>query len=997
MCSQIVTLTEARFTSDVIDRDLFGANAVFTRDFLDEGGAYDRMLQQVGFSGLRYPGGTVVEELLAPGNELVERLFDVTRPSGLSDNGEPRILTAPAAFDYALENGLSLDFTYPTVNYLTDEVGEDGQRFPSPFGLYRLLDRADEIIRLSYGELDQKIFEIGNEFWYRDERMSPEEYGAIANDVAVGAQALFDFYEHERGGEDAWTQPLISVQSAPGWLAGANGLIFDQMSLAAREAIDAVTTHYYPSGYAGASLRQSHFDKLHDWQDLEGVDKELDYFISEWNINNSGDDMGLAHASSMLEIMRVMLENGVDHAAVWGTQYFNLDMRLAKLWVDPDAPGGLAYTLTPAGEVFRMMSEDIRGLQVLDLDTPETLRDAIGTAPEDRAPEDAEQLVMHAFGNADTTIVFLSSRSDVPMEVTLDPSGLLPSYHHVWAERLGVIDDPATGDIDEGDPLSRLARPYIDTLNETELGGEGGLTLTLQPYEIVQFEFTTGDIGVEMSGHDQVVDPAADYDDELGGTKFDDVITGHAGADTLRGNAGDDTLSGGVGDDFLGGWHGDDLLNGGDGNDKLVGGLGNDTLIAGGGENELRGGEGIDQYIVDISGATVLVDFNIDGGEGLSFRDHYDEVGDVLSRTSVDGDDLVIDHDGDGMTRLAGLGGRADDLEGILTDFQEDSPVGDLVDELNTPPPDGEIAPDPPPSFEPPPAFSEDRLEEFLNFDTPGQISDMIGGLSAEEESSFLDQLNANALALSAPQDMWGALCDSLSDAGFAQLNEDLDQDILDIRYLRLAAEQYENGPDDLAEEDGLPISRMFGEVSESVRTEYYLSLSEAERGELEQYWADLNPEEDEWSAAEILMVDPEAAEERRQELQDNDEAPKFAAFLTPGTYKKDDPDDDDDDDEEEDDGSSGGGCFVATCAYGGADHPDVLFLRVYRDLELSGHRGGRAFIAVYYTVGPWLAAAIRPFPGVRRLVRAALGQLVMRMRMRMRMQMRMRMRMRRA
>lgn len=981
MCPQTISLTQARFTSDLIDRDLFGANAIFTRDFLDEGGSFDRMVQQVGFAGLRFPGGTVIEELFTPGAEFSERFFDVTRPSGLSDNGDPRILTAPAAFTYALENGLTMNFTYPTVNYLTDKVGDDGEREASPFGLYRLLDRADEVMRLEYGDIDQKIFEIGNEFWYRRERMSAEEYGSIANDMAIGAQALFDLYQQERGGEDAWTQPLISVQSGPSWLPGANELIFDQMSLAAREAMDAVTTHYYPAGYAAASARSFHFDQLDQWQDLEGVNQDLEYFISEWNINDTGDDRGLAHASSMLEIMRVMLERGVDHAAVWGTQYFNLDMRLAKLSVDPDAPGGLDYTLTPGGEVFRMMSEDIRGLQVLDLDTPEALRDAIGTAPEDRAPEDAEQLVMHAFGNADTTIVFLSSRSDVPMEVTLDPSNLLPDYHHVWAERLGVIDDPTTGGKDEGDPLSPLARPYIDTLNETELGGAGGLTLTLQPYEIVQFEFTTGDIGVEMSGHDQVVDPAADYDDELEGTKFADVISGHAGDDTLRGNAGDDTLSGGEGDDFLGGWRGDDLLDGGDGNDKLVGGPGDDTLIAGGGENELRGDEGIDQYVVDISGATLLVDFDIDGGEGLSFRDHYDEIGDVLSKASVDGDDLVIDHDGDGETRLAGLGGRADDLEGFLTDFQADSPVRDLVDELNTPPPDGEIAPDPPPSFDPPPAFSEDRLEEFLNFDNPNDISEMIGGLSAEEESSFLDQLNANALALSAPQDLWGALCDSLSDAGFAQFNEDLDQDILDIRYLRLAAEQYENGPDDLAEEDGLPISRMFGEVSESVRTEYYLALSDTERGELEQYWADLNPEEDDWSAAEILLVDPVAAEARRLELRENDEEPEFAAYLTPGKYKKDDPEDDEVE-EEEDGTSAGGGCFVATCAYGDEDHPDVLFLRLYRDMELSGHRGGRAFITFYYAVGPWLAAAIRPFPGGRRLVRAALGQLVLRMRM---------------
>jgi hypothetical protein len=60
-----------------------------------------------------------------------------------------------------------------------------------------------------------------------------------------------------------------------------------------------------------------------------------------------------------------------------------------------------------------------------------------------------------------------------------------------------------------------------------------------------------------------------------------------------------------------------------------------------------------------------------------------------------------------------------------------------------------------------------------------------------------------------------------------------------------------------------------------------------------------------------------------------------------------------------------------------------VLFLRLYRDLELSGHWFGRAFIRFYYAVGPWLASAIRPFPWARRVVRIRLAGLVMQMRQR--------------
>lgn len=484
MCAQTIVLTSATFTGSVIDEDLFAANLLFTSNYLDEGGAYDRMLEQVGGTGLRLPGGTVTEALFEPGSDFVERFFDVSRPSGLSDDGSDRIVTTPAAFDYAIRNDLTFHFTLPTKQYLTDTVGEDGNRLPSQFGLYRLLDRTDEMIRGTYGEINIEAIEIGNEFWGELDRTTPEEYGLLVNDVSIGLQALFDLYEEERGGPDAWVQPLIAAQAAPGWLDGGNTGIFDQMTLASRQAVDAAITHYYPTSYLSAGNRQLHFDRLDEWQTLEGVDHELEFFVSEWNMKN-GSDTGLVQASGLLETFRTMVERGVDYAAIWGTQYYALGSRLAVLEDDPDAPGGRDYTLTATGEVFRMMSEDLQGLRLLDLDTPPELRNAIDVPQDERTPETAEQLVMHAFANADTTIVFLSSRSEIPIEITVDPGTLVQDYHHVWAEVLGVIDDPATA-IDEGDPFSRLAEPYIETLNQFELTGPDGLTLTLDPYEIVQ-------------------------------------------------------------------------------------------------------------------------------------------------------------------------------------------------------------------------------------------------------------------------------------------------------------------------------------------------------------------------------------------------------------------------------------------------------------------------------------------------------------------------------
>lgn len=52
----------------------------------------------------------------------------------------------------------------------------------------------------------------------------------------------------------------------------------------------------------------------------------------------------------------------------------------------------------------------------------------------------------------------------------------------------------------------------------------------------------------------------------------------------------------------------------------------------------------------------------------------------------------------------------------------------------------------------------------------------------------------------------------------------------------------------------------------------------------------------------------------------------------------------------------SGATCFVASVAYDDPNHPDVMFLRWYRDHILQYHLLGRVFIATYWKVGPKIA-----------------------------------------
>jgi hypothetical protein len=73
----------------------------------------------------------------------------------------------------------------------------------------------------------------------------------------------------------------------------------------------------------------------------------------------------------------------------------------------------------------------------------------------------------------------------------------------------------------------------------------------------------------------------------------------------------------------------------------------------------------------------------------------------------------------------------------------------------------------------------------------------------------------------------------------------------------------------------------------------------------------------------------------------------------------------------------SGTTCFVATAAYGDPDHPDVVFLRTFRDSKLKANAAGRVFIAFYWKVGPVAAKIVSRFPILRRGTRRTIEGVV--------------------
>lgn len=75
---------------------------------------------------------------------------------------------------------------------------------------------------------------------------------------------------------------------------------------------------------------------------------------------------------------------------------------------------------------------------------------------------------------------------------------------------------------------------------------------------------------------------------------------------------------------------------------------------------------------------------------------------------------------------------------------------------------------------------------------------------------------------------------------------------------------------------------------------------------------------------------------------------------------------------------SAGGGCYIATCAYGSYDCPEVWTLRRFRDQFLANRRWGRAFIRAYYAISPRLVERFGGIECLRSGARICLDKFVL-------------------
>ncbi len=198
--------------------------------------------------------------------------------------------------------------------------------------------------------------------------------------------------------------------------------------------------------------------------------------------------------------------------------------------------------------------------------------------------------------------------------------------------------------------------------SQAALAGTGGrATFVLGRPDIGQFP-------ADVAGFRQQIDPDIE-NIRLEGNRAHDVvgddraslIIGNAGANRIHAAGGDDSVLGGAGNDWIDGGDGDDWLDGGQGADTLYGGAGDDVFVFGLHEDG--------DMIFDHEGRNTL---RVAGADPAKLQ------------LEMQGEDLVVRHDGAVLATVDGYATHADNYAGIdlgdgvrpMSDFMPDPGAG---------------------------------------------------------------------------------------------------------------------------------------------------------------------------------------------------------------------------------------------------------------------------------------------------------------------------------
>jgi len=582
--------------------------------------AFEAQFESLGFSTIRWPGGTLSETKTSVYGLDIPGLFDGTQLFTPNPDRVRPDLTDTLA--YCTGNDLGFSMIVPTLRYVDD----------LDRGVAELEAFLADLLSGAYGPLpDDFTLEIGNEYVDFDVFAdNPALYGQIADAfVGVIADALMDPAINQVGADIA-----IAVQM--GYSAADDAAIRSAISLDSLAEIDSLIAHALPLNFAAIDKpvtdldawaedlgetkwenRQDYFEAWADAiADAGGDANAVEMYISAMNvgsgatdpdkINLAYQDYGLKAASAYLELFSTYLSIGMDAAAFWGVAADNLNAI-----ADKDADGAIEK---PGGEMLHLMAENLIGMQLVDGFQANSRDDAV---------------MVYAYENADTVVLFVAANdiADQGQSVRIGLN-LLQGASALEATRLGAT---LAAGAEAAQSELELMLYQVAAVDEFAPGiANGAITFTLQQdYEVVMLR-------IEKS--DEVT-----LDTQYTGTDAAETISGYAGADRIEALGGNDTVDGGAGDDAILGGDGHDTLRGGEGDDRIEGGAGNDTLHGGEGADSLAGGEGNDT-IYGYGGADEIL--GDDGDDWIN---------------GGTGDDRIWG--GDGADSLNGAGG-ADELHG---------------------------------------------------------------------------------------------------------------------------------------------------------------------------------------------------------------------------------------------------------------------------------------------------------------------------------------------
>ena len=275
---------------------------------------FDEIQAQVGSQAVRFPGGT-----------MSEQLFDYSNPnatSAVASNGAILQLITPDAFlDYCAATLTKATIDLPVMQLLTED--KYGSRDFDPSKADEVRSYIDHLLEKA-GPQGIATFELGNEY---ATYMTSTEYGKVASALALIVHQEMDKYYTAHPGNDA-TRPDIAVQvwgqSTGGTysiadLASRNHTVMAQFSAEELASITAVTNHFYY--HEGANPGEANYhtytniqtsvgyclDMMNEWSTLTG--RDLDNVFSEWNVSlKDTTNTGLKQIPVLLDLCRDMEE-----------------------------------------------------------------------------------------------------------------------------------------------------------------------------------------------------------------------------------------------------------------------------------------------------------------------------------------------------------------------------------------------------------------------------------------------------------------------------------------------------------------------------------------------------------------------------------------------------------------------------------------------------------------------------------------------------------------